>query len=138
MFSARKGGDVKMAIIGADWCPDVVRGLPIAVKLAEAAGLDYRIFVKEEHADLMEQFTWRHEFQSIPVVVFYTNDWHELGSWIERPAIAYKQMAELADELKGKSDEERRAISGAKRNEWADAWKQEEVRELKELLYRVM
>ncbi len=137
-YNERKGGGVKMVIIGEDWCPDVVRGLPVAVKIAEASGLEYRIFVRDQNPELRDSFLWRHEYPSIPVVAFFNKDFKELGHWIERPAIAYKQMAELADDLKALSDEERRAESGKRRAEWADSWKKETVRELKELLYRVM
>lgn len=138
-FKERKGGDLKMVVIGCDWCPDVVRGLPPAVRLCEAAGIDLRIFIKEEFPELMDQFLWRHEYQSVPVIIFYTGDFKELGHWIERPAIAYKQMAELADELKGLPEDERLKVSRARRTEWQDLWKQEEIRELKEqVLYRVM
>lgn len=137
-FNARKGGGVKMVIIGEDWCPDVVRGLPIAVRVAEAGGMECRIFPRDSHPELRDQFLWRHEFQSIPVVVFYNRDFKELGHWIERPAIGYKQAAELTDALAHLSEEERRTEARARRAEWQDAWKVEEVKELRELLYRVM
>ncbi|MBI4498818.1 MAG: thioredoxin family protein [Chloroflexi bacterium] len=137
-FNQRKGGQVKMVIIGEDWCPDVVRGLPIAVRVAEAGGMDVRIFPRDQHQDLMAHYLWRHEYASIPVVIFYTQDGKELGHWIERPAIGYKQMAELTDALASLTEEQRREETRKRRAEWQELWKQETVRELRELLYRVM
>lgn len=137
-FDKRKGGGVKMVIIGEDWCPDVVRGLPIAVRVAEAGGLECRIFPRDQHPELRDSFLWRHEYQSIPVVVFYNKDFKDLGHWIERPGIAYKQMAELTDAIANLSEEERRAETRNRRAEWQELWKTETVRELRELLYRVM
>lgn len=137
-FNQRKGGGVKMVILGEDWCSDVVRGLPIAVRLAEASGLECKIFPKDHHLDLMGEFLWRHEFQSLPVIIFYTKDWKELGHWIERPAIGYKQQAELTDAIASLPEEERRTETRNRRAAWQDQWKLETVKELRELLYRVM
>src|SRR5687767_1742633 len=66
-FNAHKG--LKIMVIGADWCPDVVRGLPAVARLAEAAGLEMRAFIKEENMDLMNEYLWRHKYESIPIVV---------------------------------------------------------------------
>ena len=34
----------KMLVIGEDWCPDVVRGMPVMARIAEAANVEMRIF----------------------------------------------------------------------------------------------
>src|SRR5688572_28823204 len=44
-----KKGPVKMVAIGEDWCPDVVRGLPVGARLAEAGGFEFRIFPRDEN-----------------------------------------------------------------------------------------
>ena len=44
--SARPDGPAKMMVIGEDWCPDVYRGMPTVARIAEAGGMDMRIFPK--------------------------------------------------------------------------------------------
>jgi hypothetical protein len=36
-LSERDGGPAKVLVLGEDWCPDVFRGLPVLVRMAEAA-----------------------------------------------------------------------------------------------------
>lgn len=135
-----KRGPVKLVVIGEDWCPDVVRGIPVAVRLAEAAGFELRIFPRDQHLDLMNEYLWRHEFLSIPVFVFFDKDWKELGHWIERPAAGYKFGSDLNQELSKEnlSDEERTKIIRERRAGVQVAWMHETIREIREfILYRV-
>jgi hypothetical protein len=50
---AKANGPVTMMAIGEPWCPDVFRGLPVAAKLAEATGLDLKIFFRDQTVDIM-------------------------------------------------------------------------------------
>lgn len=139
-YDAKKG-PVKIVAIGEDWCPDVVRGIPVGARLAEAAGMELRIFPRDQNMDLMNEYLWRHEYLSIPVFAFFDKDWKELGHWIERPAIAYKFGADLSEELSKQtlSDEERTKIVRERRAGVQVEWMHETVRELREqVLYRVM
>ena len=43
-LTSAAGGPARMMIIGEDWCGDVVRELPVLARVAEAAGLELRIF----------------------------------------------------------------------------------------------
>lgn len=139
-FVKRKGGEVHVLALGEDWCPDVVRGLPIMARIAEAGGMDMKVFPRDTNMDLMEPYLWRRQHQSIPTFVFFDKEFNELGTWVERPSIAYKFMAELTSELEAKnlSEEDLRAESRRRRQEAQELWKQETVREIRELLYRVM
>ncbi len=138
-YAARKG--LHVVAIGEDWCGDVVRGFPVMARLAEAAGLDWRIFPRDANLDLMNEYLWRHQYLSIPVFVFFDKDWKELGHWIERPAIGYKYVADLQEELKksNKSEEEIAAIMRERRAAAQEEWMHETLREIREqVLYRVM
>src|SRR5215472_7040079 len=42
-LAARPDGPAKLLVIGEDWCPDVYRGMPVAKRIADAAGLELRI-----------------------------------------------------------------------------------------------
>lgn len=138
-FNAKKG-PVKVVVIGEDWCPDVVRGIPVAVRLAEAVGMDLRIFPRDQNMDLMNEYLWRHEYLSIPVFAFFDKDWKELGHWIERPASGYKFVADLNEELSGGalSDEEKTKLVRERRAGVQLEWMHDTVREIREyVFYRV-
>jgi thiol-disulfide isomerase/thioredoxin len=89
---ARPDGPAKLMVVGEDWCPDVFRGMPVFARLAEATGLEIRIFKRDENKDIMSEFLNNGEFESIPVAVFYTRDMTYLTHFIERPKLAYEEM----------------------------------------------
>ncbi|HCP22874.1 MAG: thioredoxin family protein [SAR202 cluster bacterium] len=137
-MAQRPNGPAKMMVIGEDWCGDVVRGLPVLARVAEAAGIPISIFPRDSHTDIMDEFLNQGKYQSIPVAVFYTADHEYICHWIERPQIAVKEQQEIEkairDENPGIDDREfgqqRRARTAAKADDWIAAT----VVELKELL----
>ena len=82
---ARPNGPKKMLVLGEDWCPDVYRGLPVLAKIAEAAGMEFRVFPRDQHLDIMNEFLNNGEHQSIPTAVFYTKDHRYTAHCIKRP-----------------------------------------------------
>src|SRR3990172_6662105 len=84
-LAARPDGPAKVLALGEDWCPDVLRGLPVMVRIAEAARMEVRIFPRDDNLDIMDEFLNRGESQSIPTFVFYTGDHRYIAPWIEGP-----------------------------------------------------
>ena len=106
-LAAQPGGPAKVLVISEDWSSDCQRDIPTVARLAEAAGMELRIFNRDgakfsasqspslaeapdSNADLMAEFlnhkkgqTW----QSIPVVVFYDRNLNYLYHYTEYPAI---------------------------------------------------
>lgn len=132
---ARPDGPAKVLALGEDWCPDVFRGLPVMVRIAEAAGMELRIFPRDDNLDIMNEFLNHGEHQSIPTFVFYTRDHRYIAHWIERPAKANAELGQVAAITQGKEQEEARAAYNEFQRGpvWA-SWRQETVRELRELL----
>ena len=136
---ARPNGPAKMLVLGEDWCPDVFRGMPVLKRIAEASGMEMRVFARDQHKDIMAEFLHNGEFESIPVAVFYTSDHRYILHWIERPAKANADMRDLAPMYarlrKPDMTEEERA---AARQEYIDfqngpiwgGWRQETIREI--------
>ncbi|TET99169.1 MAG: hypothetical protein E3J29_02920, partial [Dehalococcoidia bacterium] len=96
---------------------------------------ELRIFPRDENLDIMNEFLNRGEHQSIPTFVFYDRDHRYMAHWTERPAKANAEMGQVTALFQGKDGEEARALynefqQGAV---WA-SWRQETVRELRELL----
>jgi hypothetical protein len=103
-------GPAKILVLSEEWSSDCRRDVPMLARLAEAGGLELRIFRRDGqrfsrshrpsleedadgNADIMAEFlnekngqTW----QSIPVAVFYTRDLEYLSHYIEYPAIYHK------------------------------------------------
>lgn len=132
----QKRGPIRVLALAEHWCPDVQRGLPVVARIAESAGLDLRVFPRDENQDIMGQYLKEGKYQSIPVFAFFDKGWQPLGHWIERPALATKLMNELRRELaKSKISEEETKAEIRKRvaRLWEN-WRQETVRELRELL----
>ena len=138
---ARAGGPAKVMALGEDWCPDVFRGLPVMARIAEAAGMELRMFPRDDNLDIMGEFLNHGEHQSIPVFVFYTSDHRYIAHWIERPAKANAEMGEVMKRYEGldrsKPDDVAKLREIANEFQtgpiWAN-WRQETVREVRELL----
>ena len=128
-------GPARVLALGEDWCPDVVRGLPVIARIAEAAGIELRIFPRDDNLDIMSEFLNQGEHQSIPAVVFYTRDHRYIAHWTERPAKANAEMVEVMKLFEGRSREEARPLYEEFQQGpvWA-AWRQETVREIRQLL----
>ena len=137
--ASMEGGAARMMVIGEDWCPDVYRGMPVFNRVAESAGMELRVFPRDEHLDIMDEFLNRGEFRSIPTAVFYTKDGDYLCHWIERPAIGYAEGAQFTEEARkelpaGADDAEVRAIARPRTLERYPAWQRATVEEMRAML----
>lgn len=88
--------DLRVLILMADWCGDVVRNVPVVFKALENTGIPVDVLVMEEHLDTMDEFLTMGG-RSIPVVIVANAEGDVLGQWGPRPAhvqeamIAFKQ-----------------------------------------------
>ncbi|MGH2588322.1 MAG: thioredoxin family protein, partial [Dehalococcoidia bacterium] len=96
----------KMLVLGEDWCPDVYRGMPVLARIAEASGIEMRVFPRDENLDIMNEFLKDGEYQSIPTAVFYTKDQRYILHWIERPKQADEEMPLMRKLYEGRTREE--------------------------------
>ena len=75
----------KILVITEDWCGAAIASLPFVVKLVEGApGIEMRIFLRDENADLMDQYLKDGRYRSIPVFAFFDEEMNELARFIER------------------------------------------------------
>lgn len=132
------GGAAKVLVLGEAWCPDVMRGMPTVARVAEAAGMEMRVFPRDKNLDIMNEFLKEGKYQSIPTVVFYTADQQYLGHWIERPALADREQAKIVEQAKkekaGAGEQELRQEIGARLRARQSDWQQESIREWRQLL----
>jgi hypothetical protein len=108
VLAARPDGPAKILMIAEEWSSDCRRDLPYVARLAEAGGLELRIFNRDgerystahvadpnesPNADLMARFLLtrgEQTFQAIPIVAFYTRDFDYLWHYTEYPACYHK------------------------------------------------
>jgi hypothetical protein len=73
-------------VIAEDWCGDVINNLPILGRIAAESGkLNLRVFLRDQNLDLINQYLKQGQFRSIPVFVFFDDQFREIGRFIERP-----------------------------------------------------
>jgi thiol-disulfide isomerase/thioredoxin len=135
-LTAKPNGPAKMLVLGEDWCPDVYRGMPVLAKIAEAAGIEFRAFPRDQNLDIMNEFLKDGEYQSIPTAVFYTKDHQYILHWIERPAKANEEMPEMRKLYEGRTREEAAPDVLKFQQEspiWA-GWRDATVKEIRRLL----
>jgi len=107
---ARPNGPAKILVISEDWSSDCRRDVPVLARLAEAGGMELRIFNRDGkkvlatrrpdpaaapdgNHDIMLEFMNKKnggEWASVPVAVVYTKDFQELCRYNEYPAIYNK------------------------------------------------
>ena len=107
---AQPQGPARILVISEDWSSDCRRDVPILARLAEAGGIELRIFNRDgkkilgtrrpdpaaapdANHDLMLEFMNKKnggEWASLPVAVFYTKDFQELHRYFEYPDIYHK------------------------------------------------
>lgn len=99
--AALPDGPAKILALAEAWCGDVYRELPTAVRIAETAGLDLRIFYRDENPDIMDEFLSNEgKSRAIPVFVFYTADLNYITHFTERSASAHAGLAAAIEDAK--------------------------------------
>ena len=137
----KANGPAKMLVLGEDWCGDVIRGLPVLARIAEASGMQMTVFPRDENHDIMNEFLKNGQWMSIPVAVFYTKDHEYISHWIERPEIAEQEMEQIEKDIRAENPDindqdfgrERRARTASRARYWQDMT----VTEIRDLLTRL-
>jgi len=162
-LAAQPGGPAKALVISEEWSSDCRRDVPMLARLAEAGGLELRIFRRDgqhfskshhptlaeapdSNADIMAEFlntkngqTW----QSIPVAVFYTKSHEYLYHYTEYPAIYHKDrvVAQIRAPKSGEGKDEAqtrgdRDFRGLQESPFFQVWASAGVDEILSSLHR--
>jgi hypothetical protein len=131
-LAARPGGPAKVLVISEDWSSDCRRDVPYLQRLAEAGGLELRIFNRDgeklpkdgrpdpatsPNADLMLRYMNARAdgtFASIPVAVFFDREFTELCRYVEFPASYHKDalVAKIRGPRPGETPEQTKERGG--------------------------
>lgn len=161
-LAAQPGGPAKILVISEDWSSDCRRDVPVLARLAEAGGLELRIFNRDgkkvlatrrpdpaaapdANYDIMLEFMNRKngaEWASVPVVAIFTKDFRELCRYIEYPAMYHKdiirgrQQAARPDETDDQARERgMREFAAMQASPFFDLWASAAVTEILSALH---
>ena len=148
--AALPDGPKKLLAIVEAWCGDVYRELPTLVRIAEGAGIELRIFLRDENPDIMDEFLSNGgKSRAIPVFVFYTGNTRYIAHFLERSASAHAGLARAIEEAKTKLnlpgsasfatlvDPERQAFLTeviGRIEPFSDQWRKDAIQEIRQLL----
>ena len=131
-LAEQPGGPAKILVISEDWSSDCRRDVPYLARLAEAGGLELRIFPRDgdamlmkglpelgstANADLVHAYANEkngEKFATVPVAVFFDRAFRELYRYVEYPAIYRKErvIGHLRSARDGESVDAARQRSG--------------------------
>ena len=145
-FSGSALGKVKYALMLAEnWCGDVHRNSPLLAHICEAMpNCELRVFFRDQNLDIMNEFLYKGEFQSIPTLVFYDNDLNVLGVFHERAQKARDEIPVHMSPISAKMRDE--TLSEDERKKYMDeytafqsgpmwaSWRDAEITECREIL----
>ena len=94
---------VYVIAIAEDWCPDVIRHVPILQTMSDVTEhLHVRYVLREEQKDIFIRFL-TNGGEAVPKFIFLSQEWVETGSWGPMPLDCKKMIARgrAASNLKG-------------------------------------
>ena len=156
-LAGQPGGPAKVAVISEEWSSDCRRDVP--ARLAEASGLELRIFPRDAdvmlmkglpdpavgNGDLVCEYANDKNGQrwaSVPVAVFFTGDFTEIYRYVEYPAIYRKErvIGHLRAARAGESPDEAKSRGGREiasllESPFPDVWAQAAIAEILSALH---
>jgi Thioredoxin len=89
---------LNVMIITEDWCGDALTYVPVFGRLAECSDCwTLKVFLRDQNLDLADQYLKEGKHRSVPVFVFFDEDMHEVGCFIERPGAVNAERQHLID-----------------------------------------
>ena len=161
-LAAQPDGPAKILVISEDWSSDCRRDVPALARLAEAGGMELRIFNRDgnkvlgmrrpdppaapdSNHDLMLEFMNKKngaEWASVPVAVVYTKDFQELCRYHEYPAMYNKDRIRASQQAARPGETETQTKERAMRefltlqnSPFFDVWASAAVTEIISALY---
>ena len=116
------GRCLNLLCLSGIWCSDCARSVPIVGRLARTAGpsVSLRVLDRDRMPEVRDELRVLGAMR-VPMVVFLTEDFHEVGRYGDRPLAVYRKKAAIelgaACPLPGKADPEALA---AETGEWLE------------------
>ena len=86
-------GAAKVLALGEDWCPDVIRHVPVLQKMTEhTEKLHIRYISRIDHPDIFARY-WTVGGEAIPKFVYFNDQFVECGVWGPMPHACREMIA---------------------------------------------
>lgn len=85
--------DVYFLIITESWCGDAAQTMPMMYKVAQAAGVDFKIVLRDENPDLMDQFLTNGGRSIAKLILVDKSNGLPVTTWGPRPKTATALVA---------------------------------------------
>jgi hypothetical protein len=80
-------------VLTEPWCGDSAQNLPYIAKIAELNyNIDFRILLRDENPEIMDQYLTNGKSRSIPKLVAFDDEGKELFQWGPRPKLAQEMV----------------------------------------------
>lgn len=86
--------DLRVLILAADWCGDVIRNVPVVFRILESAGIKTEVLILEDHPEVMDDFLTMGG-RAVPIVIFADTGGYVLGHWGPRPQHVQSLMTDF-------------------------------------------
>ena len=84
---------VHVLIIAEDWCPDVIRHVPVLQKMTEITDkLKVRYISRTDHPEIFARYLTAGG-EAIPKMVFFNHEFIETGEWGPMPRVERRMIA---------------------------------------------
>ncbi|MFF2447070.1 thioredoxin family protein [Neobacillus sp. NPDC058068] len=93
--------NLRAIVLTEDWCGDALLNNPILMRIAEAAGMELRVVLRDQNLELMDQYLTNGTSRAIPIYIFLNEEGSEVGVWGPRApevqALVMERRAALPD-----------------------------------------
>jgi len=103
-FDQGKDKKWNVIVLTADWCGDAMLCVPIVKRIAERAGMEMRLLIRDENLELMDQYLTNGKSRSIPIFIFIDAEGNERAVWGPRAPEVQTLVEELRSQLPDKED----------------------------------
>jgi thiol-disulfide isomerase/thioredoxin len=86
--------EVYFLIITESWCGDAAQTMPVVNKVAEAAGIDFKVVLRDEHPLLMDHFLTNGARSIAKLILIDKNTHLPITTWGPRPTKATQLVAD--------------------------------------------
>lgn len=81
LFEEVQNKQWRALVLTEDWCGDAMLNLPIFLRIAEAAQIDTRFFLRDENPGLMDHYLTNGTSRSIPKIILIDSVGNEAAVW---------------------------------------------------------
>ncbi|WP_062106183.1 thioredoxin family protein [Bacillus niameyensis] len=105
-FSVLRQENLRVIVITEDWCGDAMLNVPILLKLAEEAGIEVRMILRDQNLELIDQYLTNGKSRAIPIFVFIDQEGQERAVWGPRAESIQTYVDGMRAQLPPKEDEQ--------------------------------